>query len=151
VNDPGEGSERRSTLDATRELDDDPKMTRSGACVARLCLVVGLLLACDDEDNREGVGNHCLRDDDCPTKLCYLGPGGGYCTSPCEVEGDTAACPQDTICKPIQGGARRCLLICGSDSTCSKDGCPTDFCPAGSACTSVSNANAKACEPSPGS
>jgi hypothetical protein len=114
-------------------------------------LALALSFGCgsDGDGNPAGVGNRCLTNDDCATKVCYLGPGGGYCTSPCNNEGDTAACPPDTVCKPIQGGARRCLLICGSDSTCGKDECPRDFCPAGSGCVSVGNTSAKACEPNP--
>ena len=100
-------------------------------------------------DNPSGVGNRCDDNEDCSTKNCYLGPGGGYCTTPCMTEGATNECPKDTICKPIQGGARRCLLVCGSDSTCGKDECAENFCPRGSACVSVSNASLRACEPQP--
>lgn len=106
-------------------------------------------VTCGSDRHPQGVGNYCEKNADCPTNLCYLGPGGGYCTSPCETEGDTSACPVDTVCKPIQGGPRRCLLVCGSDSTCDKDTCPTDFCPGGSSCVAVSNTSAKACEPAP--
>ena len=49
----------------------------------------------DDEDGDEtghelGVGNKCEGDDDSETGTCYLGPGGGYCTSLCTDEGDTS-------------------------------------------------------------
>jgi hypothetical protein len=111
--------------------------------------VVGFACGDDDDEHPQGIGNHCEKDDDCPTKVCYLGAGGGYCTSPCATEGDTGACPVDTVCKPIQGGQRRCLLVCGSDSTCDEDSCPALFCPTGSSCVSVSNTQLKACEPSP--
>jgi hypothetical protein len=113
-----------------------------------------------DGSNPSGVGNFCTKNEDCATKNCYLGPGGGYCTTDCADEGSTAQCPLDTICKPIQGGARRCLLICGSLSTCREldagvdagadGGCAKDFCPRGSSCVSVSNSDSKACEPDPG-
>lgn len=115
-----------------------------------------LLASCGSDRDRDrdahadGVGNFCVEDADCPTGECYLGPGGGYCTSPCSEEGDTSECPLDTVCKPIQGGARRCLLICGSDSSCDEAGCPVDFCPVGSSCVSVGGTSQKACEPDPG-
>jgi hypothetical protein len=100
--------------------------------------------------NPSGVGNYCAKNDDCATKNCYLGPGGGYCTTTCSNEGSTNECPLDTVCKPIQGGARRCLLVCGSSSTCDQATCPKDFCPQGSSCVSVSNTSLKGCEPNPG-
>lgn len=96
-----------------------------------------------------GVGNSCAVDEDCETGTCYLGPGGGYCTSPCSTEGDISECPEDTVCKPIQGGARRCLLVCGSTSSCDGTSCAEDFCPSGSSCTSVGNTDLRACEPDP--
>jgi hypothetical protein len=119
-------------------------------------LVLGLLLplSCGDDDdgsgNPSGVGNSCETDEDCETEDCYLGPGGGYCTSPCTDEGDTSECPPDTVCKPIQGGQASCLLICGSDSACDgMDECPQEWCPEGSSCVSVSDTEHLACEPEP--
>jgi len=132
--------------------------------MSRRLLVVGLLLllvtpSCsDDEDRRDsssssgnpsGVGNHCSDDADCETDDCYIGPGGGYCTTACSDEGSESQCPVDTVCKPIQGGARRCLLICGSDSACDVTDCATDYCPSGSSCVSVSSTTNQACEPEP--
>jgi hypothetical protein len=127
--------------------------------IGAAAIVVPLLIACGDDDdapppagsNPTGVGNACAKNEDCAvTKNCYLGPGGGYCTTTCSDEGSTSQCPLDTICKPIQGGVRRCLLVCGSLSTCRETaGCAAEFCPTGSACVSVSNASAKACEPNP--
>jgi hypothetical protein len=119
-------------------------------------LLVGVALgACGDDDdkgsgNPAGVGNHCERNEDCATRECYLGPGGGYCTSPCSQEGDTSECPVDTVCKPIQGGARRCLLICGSQTSCGDiDACEGLYCPQGSSCVAISNSSLRACEPAP--
>lgn len=118
-----------------------------------------VVVACGDDDanngsatgNAAGVGNYCVKNEDCPTNNCYLGPGGGYCTTTCADEGSVDQCPIDTVCKPIQGGARRCLLICGSKSTCDAPaGCDTNFCPSGSSCVSVSQTTNKACEPAPG-
>jgi len=126
-----------------------------------------LLLACaallasgcgDDEDDGpvgpahpEGVGNACVENADCPTDNCYLGPAGGYCTSECLDEGSTEQCPIDTVCKPIQGGARRCLLVCGTDHYCPEGTTCTDtWCPSGSSCVSVGNTALSACEPAPG-
>lgn len=57
--------------------------------------------------NPSGVGNSCTKNEDCSTNNRYLGPGGGYCATTCSDEGSTSQCPLDTICKPIQGGARR--------------------------------------------
>jgi hypothetical protein len=118
-----------------------------------LLLVVALETTCKDDERHEhpeGIGNYCEQDADCPTDECYLGPGGGYCTSACAVEGDESECPEDTVCKPIQGGARRCLLICGSDSACDEhDDCQEDYCPDGSSCVDVGNTEHLACEPDP--
>lgn len=111
--------------------------------MAALCLGV---TACSGT----GVGNRCNVDDDCETGTCYVGPGGGYCTTPCENEGSTAECPQDTVCKPIQGGPRRCLLICGSESACRDGACEESTCPDGSSCVAIGNTEVRACEPNPG-
>jgi hypothetical protein len=118
-------------------------------------LALGVAPACGDDDDDgpsghpEGVGNHCAEDSDCPTGTCYIGPGGGYCTAPCSGEGSTDGCPADTVCKPIQGGAERCLLICGSASTCGETDCPDEYCPSGSSCVAVSNTSHHGCEPDP--
>ena len=130
---------------------------RRGLLVAACTLVA---LSCGDDDDNQGypagsgnpagVGNHCEVDADCATGVCYVGPGGGYCTSVCSAEGDLSACPPDTVCKPIQGGPMRCLLICGSASSCyGMDECPTEYCPSGSSCVAVSGSTYRACEPEP--
>lgn len=114
-----------------------------------------LFVACGDDDegntgHEYGIGNRCEQDSDCPTDECYLGPAGGYCTSECTDEGSTAQCPVDTVCKPIQGGARRCLLVCGSSHYCPyDDDCDSEWCPNGSSCVNVSETDLKACEPDP--
>ena len=124
--------------------------------VLALAMISGFLLVagCSDDDGAlgsvSGVGNHCAANGDCSTGECYLGPGGGYCTSPCDVEGDSASCPVDTVCKPIQGGPRRCLLICGSDTSCGElADCGASFCPSGSSCVEVGDTVHQACEPEP--
>ena len=130
-----------------------------GAKLFLLGLIVAVSVSCGDDDedddghghgNPDGIGNYCEKDQDCPSGTCYLGPGGGYCTSPCSKEGDTSECPADTVCKPIQGGPARCLLICGSSSSCDESHCPDEHCPSGSSCVSVSDTSARACEPNPG-
>ena len=114
----------------------------------------GLAAACADDhggSHADGIGNDCSHDDDCETGECYLGPGGGYCTTECSSEGSVDECPDDTVCKPIQGGARRCLLICGSESACEGHAdCELEHCPDGSSCVSVSDTDHLACEPDPG-
>ncbi|MFB6375785.1 MAG: hypothetical protein ABEN55_22340, partial [Bradymonadaceae bacterium] len=97
-----------------------------------------------------GVGNACESDEDCETGNCYQGPGGGYCTTECSGEGNRDECPVDTVCKPIQGGSARCLLVCGSTSACDDTGdCGDAECPSGSSCVTVSNTDRRACEPKP--
>lgn len=132
---------------------------REGGCRSLLSTVaLGVALAfamgaCGDDGpgHPEGVGNACIEDADCPTNNCYLGPAGGYCTASCEDEGSTDQCPIDTVCKPIQGGPRRCLLICGSTYYCPEgEDCLDDWCPAGSSCTDVANSDLMGCEPEPG-
>ncbi len=117
-----------------------------------------LLFGCGDNDDDgpsgpyhpEGVGNACSHDSDCPTNNCYLGPGGGYCTSDCQDEGSTDQCPDDTVCKPIQGGQASCLLVCGSEYYCpANTTCDDRWCPSGSSCVSVSGTDLWACEPEP--
>lgn len=125
--------------------------------VLTLASFVGLACGDDDNDaadlsgNPAGVGNFCKTDNDCETHECYIGPGGGYCTSACTHEGSTSECPVDTVCKPIQGGPARCLLVCGSESACDRlEGCREDYCPGGSSCVSVSETDLRGCEPDPG-
>lgn len=117
------------------------------------CLFLGLgFVGCGGGDGQpDGVGNVCEEDADCMTGNCYLGPGGGYCTTECDNEGATdEECPVDTICKPIQGGPARCLLICGSETSCDgADNCADDFCPDGSGCVNVSDSEFDGCEPDP--
>lgn len=136
-------------------------MRRNVWALAGAITVIGLAACGSDDpaagssgggtDNPAGVGNACAKNEDCATSNCYLGPGGGYCTTTCSDEGSTAQCPVDTVCKPIQGGARRCLLVCGSASACDgRSDCASAFCPSGSSCTSVSNTQARVCEPNPG-
>jgi hypothetical protein len=122
--------------------------------VALLAALWVAAAGCSDDDanfaSATGVGNHCRTDGDCRTGECYLGPGGGYCTTLCDVEGDTAPCPLDTVCKPIQGGPRRCLLICGSDTSCGElQDCGAAHCPEGSSCVEVGDTHHQACEPIP--
>jgi hypothetical protein len=126
-----------------------PHLTAAMGAVFLSALAWG---ACGDDrhGHPDGIGNYCEVDDDCPTYECYIGPGGGYCTSSCSNEGSVDECPEDTVCKPIQGGARRCLLICGSESACDgHDDCAVDHCPPGSSCVSVGNTDHRACEPDP--
>lgn len=108
---------------------------------------------CGDDEGHghpDGIGNDCEHDDDCDTGECYLGPGGGYCTSECQGEGSVDGCPDDTVCKPIQGGPQRCLLICGSESACDgHDDCDDDHCPDGSSCVDISDTDHRGCEPDP--
>lgn len=114
-----------------------------------------IAVACGEDDHGDahpdGIGNACDADDDCETGECYLGPGGGYCTTDCSNEGSVDECPEDTVCKPIQGGARRCLLICGSESACDgHDDCDVEHCPDGSSCVDVGGTDHLGCEPDPG-
>ena len=126
------------------------RITRARVFVAGLVMALLVGVACQGGDpHPEGIGNYCEGDDQCETNLCYIGPGGGYCTSPCAAEGSVEGCPADTVCKPIQGGDRRCLLVCGSESACDGSGCPVDFCPTGSSCVEVSGSDLRACEPDP--
>jgi hypothetical protein len=123
-----------------------------------LCLALSITVGCGNDDrggdpggHPDGIGNRCDEDADCETHECYIGPGGGYCTTECSDEGSESQCPLDTVCKPIQGGARRCLLICGSETACDEilDECFDEYCPSGSSCVSVGNTSRHACEPDP--
>jgi hypothetical protein len=127
-------------------------MTLRRPAAGHLVVVLALAQACTDDVQLAGssdVGARCERDTDCRTGLCYVTRAGGYCTAACEAEGDTAACPRSSVCKPIQGGFIRCLLICGTTAACEGTDCPMDFCPTGSSCAPVANSMLKACEPSP--
>src|SRR5690606_9290712 len=59
--------------------------TRVRTFVTGLLAALAVGLACNGggPQHPEGIGNYCEADDQCATNLCYLGPGGGYCTSPC--------------------------------------------------------------------
>ncbi len=136
-------------------------MRKTSRLLSVLLALLGVaIVGCGDDDdgggdgyppdNPSGIGNHCQVNTDCATGECYLGPGGGYCTTACQNEGSTSECPWDTVCKPIQGGARRCLLVCGSESACWGEAkCDVRWCPKGSSCVSVSNTDLWACEPEP--
>lgn len=94
--------------------------------------MVGLAAGCADD-----VAGTCDSDSDCSTDLCYTQSDPGYCTSECEDEGSRNQCPDDTVCKRVEGGDPLCILICDSD----------DDCPDNSDCNQVSDADVKACEP----
>lgn len=131
---------------------DNGWCARLGACV--VLVVASAFAGCDDDgddrSNPSGVGNRCASDEDCETGTCFIRGDFGYCTKPCTVEGDTSECPPDSICKPIQGGERRCLLICGSETACGPlERCDRDYCPEGSSCGSVASTSLLACEPTP--
>src|SRR3712207_5802083 len=62
-----------------RRLCDNHPMRR--LAFAFICALGGLVMApagcgSDRAENPAGVGNHCVKDTDCKTNLCYLGPGG---------------------------------------------------------------------------
>ena len=104
----------------------------------------------DDAGNPDGVGNSCVDDGDCETGNCFVRKGFGYCTATCKEEGSTAECPPDSVCKPIQGGERRCLLVCGSESACREQAeCGRTYCPTGSSCVDVASSDLSGCEPAP--
>lgn len=104
---------------------------------ALLPLAVLLLSLVSCSGGSSGVGNRCQDDSECETGLCYGAAAGGYCTTPCGLEGETAGCPDETVCKPIHGGPARCLLICEDSAQC----------PPASNCAPVSNSEFSACEP----
>jgi hypothetical protein len=123
------------------------------AAFAGLLLGCAMLAGCTEDvqvgPRWQGVGAPCQSDGDCTTGLCYLGTQTGYCTLGCLLEGDTSGCPQDAVCKPIQGGFLGCLAVCGRSSGCEGESCPEDVCPAASSCVSVGSSSLMACEPSP--
>lgn len=127
-----------------------PRTTLVLAFLAPIAVLASPACEDDNDGHPDGIGNYCEADDDCSTGECYLGPGGGYCTTECANEGSVDECPEDTVCKPIQGGARRCLLVCGSESACDTlEDCQDDYCPSGSSCVSVGDTDLRGCEPDP--
>lgn len=104
-------------------------------CVMLLLSSLMALAACRAS---EDVGNACDDDDDCVFGECFTDSDPGYCTAECENEGSTSECPDDTVCKRIQGGPARCILICEDDG-----GCPSN-----SECNDVPDSDGtQACEP----
>lgn len=100
-------------------------------------LLLLLVMACGGPDS-EDVGSSCDDDDDCAFGECYTESEPGYCTAECESEGSTDECPEDTVCKKIEGGPARCLLICEDD----------DHCPDNSECNDVPDSDGlRGCEP----
>jgi hypothetical protein len=62
-----------------------------------------------------GLGDPCVKNDDCDGGTCLDWPQG-YCTSlDCD---DQAPCEDGGACVPLMGGNRVCLLECQDDSTC---------------------------------
>ena len=103
---------------------------------AKLAFGFGLLVtvaACGPRD----TAGACEADEDCESGLCYTESDPGYCTAECETEGETAACPDATVCKRIEGSVARCLLVCEDDAEC----------PANSDCNNVPDSGLSACEP----
>jgi hypothetical protein len=83
------------------------------------------------------TSTECSADADCATGTCYTDSTPGYCTKPCEVEGDTGDCLPDTVCKRIEGTEFRCILICEAPADC---GTNAD-------CNNVPDSSLKGCEP----
>src|SRR5687767_14470346 len=80
------------------------------------CMVVFVAAACRPAS--EDVGNACDDDDDCSFGECFTDSDPGYCTALCETEGSVSECPENTVCKNIQGGPSRCILSCTEDQAC---------------------------------
>lgn len=98
--------------------------------------VLGALLlsiGCGDDD----TAAECDSNDDCATGLCFTESTPGYCTTECTTEGSTEECPDDTVCKNIEGGPARCILVCET----------VDDCPSNSDCNPVPGSSLTACEP----
>lgn len=97
-----------------------------------------LLAAVSCGGGPQDVASSCETDADCASGVCYTGSDPGYCTAECETEGSTAECPPDTVCKRIEGGPARCLLVCDDDGDC----------PTNSECNDVPDSDGlKGCEP----
>ena len=94
-------------------------------------------LACGGGGGPHDVAGACADDDDCAFGECYTASDPGYCTAECENEGSTSECPEDTVCKRIEGGDPRCLLVCEDDGDC----------PDNSDCNPISESDLKGCEP----
>ena len=103
-----------------------------------VALVLVLLVALAGCRASEDIGNSCDDDDDCSFGECFTDSDPGYCTALCETEGSTSECPEDTVCKNIQGGPSRCILSCTEDQAC----------PSNSECNDVPSSDGeKGCEP----
>lgn len=105
--------------------------------VARSCFALLLVLLACAACGAHDVAASCGDDDECETGLCYTESEPGYCTAECGDEGSTDECPVDTVCKRIEGGPARCLLICEVNEEC----------PPNSDCNNVSDSDFRACEP----
>lgn len=101
--------------------------------MATLLLALLVTASCGPRD----VAGSCFYDEDCATGTCYTESEPGYCTAVCETEGSTSECPADTVCKRIEGGDPRCILVCEDDEDC----------PTNSDCNNVPDADVNGCEP----
>ena len=100
---------------------------------ALFCAAALSLAACGGDD----TSGACDSDGDCDTGTCYTKTEPGYCTAPCDAEGNTAECPAGTVCKPIEGGNLFCILVCEEEADC----------PENSDCNPVSDTDLRGCEP----
>ncbi|NMO17885.1 hypothetical protein HPC49_30965 [Pyxidicoccus fallax] len=103
-----------------------------------LCLSAALfvlpLFACGRNDG--AVAESCKDDVVCEAGLaCYQNYPGTFCAQSCSEEGDTANCPQGTVCTAQLGEERLCSLTCED----------TDDCREGYVCVAVADGQAKAC------
>lgn len=100
-------------------------------------LAVFPLLACGSDPK---VGDKCEGDAEAScgsdTGLtCQKDFPGTFCTQSCTVEGDTAGCPEDSICARQFSDRLLCSPICSN-----QDDCRESY-----SCNGVSNTNVKAC------
>lgn len=82
------------------------------------------------------AGESCEDDDVCEAGLtCRKNFPGTFCAQSCAGEGDTASCPQDTVCAPQFTDELACSPTCESDDDCRE----------GYVCTAVAGGQSKAC------
>lgn len=99
-----------------------------------VALFVLPLFACGNDGT---VGESCEDDEVCEAGLsCRRSYPGTFCAQTCTAAGDTASCPQGTVCAQQLDEELVCSLTCESDDDCRE----------GYACLAVAGGQATACQ-----
>lgn len=134
--DQAEEPETRCIPDCTdKECGSDGCGGQCGKCNTNALCISGI---CHKDKPR--FAKPCVKDTECESGYCLMGPDGKVCTQSCQVDED---CPEQWLCKERPGTCPDCVFICYWDCTplcdvkeCGSDGCGASCgtCPPGFIC-----------------